>query len=66
MAIVDSQYRILRANETFRSQSGYTHQEIGTLEIPDLVRDDETCLKLVSQVLDKVVQSSKAEVQLFR
>ena len=66
MAVIDSRYRILRANGTLLSQLGYTLQEISSLEIPALVQDDETCLQLIKQVFDKVVRSSKTEVQLPR
>ncbi|MBN2317680.1 MAG: PAS domain S-box protein [Acidobacteria bacterium] len=66
MAIIDSRYRIIRANGTFRSQLGYTPQEISSLEIPTLVQDDKTCLQLINQVFDKVVPSSKTEVKLLR
>ncbi len=66
MAIIDSRYRILRANGTLLSQLGYTSQEISSLEISALVQDDETCLQHIKQVFDRVVRSSKTEVQLTR
>ena len=66
MAIVDSQYRIIRANRTFCTQLGYSQQEIQSLEISTIVQGDQTCLQLIKQVFDKVVRSSKTDVQLLR
>ena len=58
MAIVDSRYRFIRANRTFSSQLGYTPQELQSLELSTLVKDDKTCLQLTKQIFDKVVRSS--------
>ncbi|MBN2243645.1 MAG: PAS domain S-box protein [Acidobacteria bacterium] len=66
MAIVDDRYRILRANTALCGQLGYTRQEVSSLEIPALVRDDATCLQLINQVLDGVVRSVKTEAKIFR
>lgn len=66
MAMVDSEYHIVKSNKTFRNQLGYSQQEILSLEIPDILHENEPCLQLINQAFDKVIQSSKTEVRILR
>jgi len=66
IVFVDSRYRIIKANRTFRNQLGYTPQEIQSLNIPTITQNDTTCQQLINQVFDKVLKSTKTEVRLLR
>jgi len=66
MALVNSDYRIIKANKTFRSILGYTQQEALALEIQTIFQDNATCLQLINQVLDRSLQSSTMEVRIHR
>jgi len=63
VALVDSQFHVLRANRSLCVMLGYSEPEIKSLQCSDLVRNTETCTQLMKQVFAGVVPSTKFDEQ---
>ena len=61
MALVDSQFRILKANRSFCHILDYTESEIISLHIPDMAREQNACRQMIGQVLDGVLPISRLD-----
>lgn len=66
MAFVDASYDVIEANKAFSSYLGYTRGEISSLKISTIVENDQTCLQLINQTIDRSLKYSKAEVPIVR
>jgi len=63
VALVDSQFRILRGNRSLCTMLGYTESEIKALSFPDLLLDGSACTKLLAQIFDGVAPGLRFEDQ---
>jgi diguanylate cyclase (GGDEF)-like protein/PAS domain S-box-containing protein len=61
LALVDSQFRILKANRSFCHILDYTESEITSLHIPDVAREQNACRQMIGQVLDGVLPISRLD-----
>jgi diguanylate cyclase (GGDEF)-like protein/PAS domain S-box-containing protein len=61
IALIDPQFKIIRANHNFCRMLGYTKAEIQSLCIQDVAQDPKVCIQIVKQLLDGVLQHSKIE-----
>ena len=61
MALVDTQYRIVKANKMLCRMLGYTQAEIRALQIQELAQDAAAFPKLIQQVFDNVLPVMKTE-----
>jgi len=66
MAFIDSSYCVVKANKTFCNYLGYTQQEITSLQVPALIENNQTCLQLINQTIDRSLKFSKIEVPIIR
>jgi diguanylate cyclase (GGDEF)-like protein/PAS domain S-box-containing protein len=65
MALIDSQFHILKANRALCSLLGYSASEIRALRITDIAHDSENCIRLMGQVFDGSVPVARFEEQLI-
>jgi diguanylate cyclase (GGDEF)-like protein/PAS domain S-box-containing protein len=65
IALIDSHYGILHANESFRRMLGYSEEEIRSLHIEDFAQGKNLCEQAIRPLLDGVRSSSKTELQFL-
>lgn len=63
MALVDSQFHILRANRALCSLLGYSGSEIRSMNITDIVKNPGACTRLIKQVFEGNLTVTKFEDQ---
>ena len=66
MILVDHRYRIIKCNRSFLNQLGYIPQDIRSLNVPAITKNNKTCLQLINQIFDKAQKFSKTEARIFR
>lgn len=66
MAFIDASYGIVKANKAFCSHLGYSSGEIPSLKISTIVKNDQACLQLIKQAIDRSLKYSKVEVPIAR
>ncbi len=66
IALVDSQFRIARANMSLCRILGFDAQEMHSLHIQDITLDAESCMQLIKQIFEEVQPVSKMEVQFLK
>ncbi len=64
VALIDSQFRILRANRSLCVMLGYTPSEMKSISVIDLALEAEEFARALRQVFDGVVSSTRLEEQL--
>jgi PAS domain-containing protein len=65
MALVDTHFRITKANAAFRRMLGYSEHEIKSLHIQDLAEDSGSCTQVITQIFEGISPVSKTEVEFF-
>jgi diguanylate cyclase (GGDEF)-like protein/PAS domain S-box-containing protein len=66
IALLDVQFRIIKANTTLCSMLGYTQAEIQSLRIEDFVKEPAACMQLVSQVFQEIMKVAKTEARFLK
>jgi len=66
LALVDIEFRILKANGSLHRMLGYAPGELASLRIRDIAQNPDACMQHIAQVFDSVVPVSKLEAQFLR
>ena len=65
MALVNSHFHITKANAAFRRMLGYSQSEINSLHIQDLAEDSNSCVQLITQIIEGISPVSRTEAEFI-
>jgi diguanylate cyclase (GGDEF)-like protein/PAS domain S-box-containing protein len=66
MALMDDQFRIVKANKALRRMLGYAEPEFRPLDVQDIAQDPNSCIQRVKQIFDGVLPAVKMEAQFLQ
>jgi diguanylate cyclase (GGDEF)-like protein/PAS domain S-box-containing protein len=66
LSLVNDRFQFINFNRSFRLMMGYTEKELSLQTVRGVAQDSESCMKLISQVIEGIVPRAKFEGQFLR